>query len=312
LKNKWFKDADLENIEKWTQSNLKTIKNEKASCQKVDHRSKMGSIRNQQELGWCYAYGLAEILSFKIGKTVSAPDLALTSQKNSPSDDRWIVKRVTKKKDSEFSGGMPDWLFEFAKTDGVCNQQSVDESDSNVVRLKARLDQIEQQKLDKKCNLSEVKESIQSLFPLIDISKALKIYSESNYYNYLTDLFEEACKPRIKLPQNLAMKVKSYSGSSLKSRNSVFKDIENNLSNSGPALISIDSKILGSPRGQHAMIIAGRQWNEKMQQCDYILRNSWGKDSCAPNQFIGSCDNGDPVVSKFELLKNISTHYIVE
>ncbi|MCR9205672.1 MAG: hypothetical protein NXH75_13900, partial [Halobacteriovoraceae bacterium] len=57
-------------------NNSKIMEN-KESCGDVDYRNQMPSIRNQTDVGWCYANAAADLVSFKEGEAVSAVDIAL-------------------------------------------------------------------------------------------------------------------------------------------------------------------------------------------------------------------------------------------
>jgi len=47
------------------------------TCSSVDLREKLPPTRLQGDIGWCYAYAAADLLSFKIGKNVSPISMAL-------------------------------------------------------------------------------------------------------------------------------------------------------------------------------------------------------------------------------------------
>ncbi len=51
---------------------------EAVSCENRDNRTEiLGRVRDQGELGWCYAYASADLLSYKLGIPVSAVDIAI-------------------------------------------------------------------------------------------------------------------------------------------------------------------------------------------------------------------------------------------
>lgn len=52
----------------------KSLIREKASCTPVDNRNdKLGPVRNQDSIGWCYAFATADLLTHKLRQKVSAP-----------------------------------------------------------------------------------------------------------------------------------------------------------------------------------------------------------------------------------------------
>ena len=63
-----------------TKKMLKAIETEdrdRKTCQPTDLRDKLGPVRNQDTMGWCYAFAAADLLTADTGKTISAFDIAL-------------------------------------------------------------------------------------------------------------------------------------------------------------------------------------------------------------------------------------------
>ncbi|GEM_PF-6603432 len=60
-------------VERINQSNEQV----RSACTGVDHRSELPPVRSQYEVGWCYAYAAADLVSHRLGRAVSAVDIAL-------------------------------------------------------------------------------------------------------------------------------------------------------------------------------------------------------------------------------------------
>ncbi len=63
----------------------------------------MGPIRDQDTMGWCYAFAAADLLSFKLGQRISAASLAI--QSNADSMPSWIRIPFTGGVESKMNGG---------------------------------------------------------------------------------------------------------------------------------------------------------------------------------------------------------------
>jgi C1A family cysteine protease len=61
------------------------------------------------------------------------------------------------------------------------------------------------------------------------------------------------------------------------------------------AQLSIDSAIFDTYfknhwRADHAVVLAGRRWNADSENCEYLIRNSWGTSCRSYN--VGTCEGG--------------------
>ncbi len=52
-----------------------------SECSPKDFRSKLPPVREQDSIGWCYAFVAADLISFEIGESVSPIYLANISEK---------------------------------------------------------------------------------------------------------------------------------------------------------------------------------------------------------------------------------------
>jgi hypothetical protein len=53
------------------------VRREESKCSYKDRREELPPVRNQDSVGWCYAFAAADMLSHKVGEPVSAVDLAI-------------------------------------------------------------------------------------------------------------------------------------------------------------------------------------------------------------------------------------------
>jgi hypothetical protein len=85
MKNRFFKInfVILLSLSLFILNKSQAANGNKSLCSAVDLREEMGPIRNQGDMGWCYANAAADLLSFKLrkelhGQQVSAAYTALT------------------------------------------------------------------------------------------------------------------------------------------------------------------------------------------------------------------------------------------
>ncbi len=84
---RWAKLAGIDSKELDNLSKKLSTEGNK-NCGDVNLSSKMGPIRDQDTMGWCYAFAAADLLSFKLGQRISAASLAI--QSNADSMPSWI------------------------------------------------------------------------------------------------------------------------------------------------------------------------------------------------------------------------------
>lgn len=102
-----------------------------ADCQYVDFREKLGEVRNQDGLGWCFAYVAADLFSAKLGRQVSAIDLSLNYYQSGAGDKGSNRYLDLGKNDSitNFDGGMGLYAMDVAAQRGVCLEEAVKSTD---------------------------------------------------------------------------------------------------------------------------------------------------------------------------------------
>lgn len=102
-----------------------------SSCEYVDFREKLGDVRNQDGLGWCFAYVAADLFSAKLGRQVSAIDLSLNYYQSGVADKGGNRYLDLGKNDSvtNFDGGVGLYAMDVAAQRGVCLEEAVKSTD---------------------------------------------------------------------------------------------------------------------------------------------------------------------------------------
>ncbi|MFM6930381.1 MAG: C1 family peptidase [Bdellovibrio sp.] len=273
---------------------------EKKSCSGVDLRPAMGPPRSQDSMGWCYAFTVADLVSYKLKKQVSAADIALSYNQGVLSD----TLRIFGSTEDQFSGGFTTSAFKSAKKAGYCLEKDLPSEDNSGADLKTRLtavDNMGRLAVNGQVSCDQFYKKASSMFPNVKIEDMRAILSQSSRDDYFKKLVDKTCKNRIS-GQNLDMAYMLNLDDS-----SFGKKIDAQLSAKNPVEFAYDSSILEDARGKegrtdHSSVIVGRRFNQSSGQCEYLIRNSWGK-SCGFYDSSYACEGGNVWIPKAKVLK---------
>jgi hypothetical protein len=108
-----------------------------------------------------------------------------------------------------------------------------------------------------------------SLYPLIsNVSEIEEKLHTQNLNTALLQVGEMNCK-------NKMLKVEPFEIKRIKSGD--FISINNALDLGKPIAVKYDVNHVVNKSGSHYSVITGRRWNEATKQCEYKIKNSWGK-----------------------------------
>jgi C1A family cysteine protease len=286
----------------------------KKSCTNIDNRKeplikivngkKVDVVRDQDSIGWCYAFAAADLISHKVGKKVSATDIA-----NGYNDGSF--GEFFGKKETDMEGGFTASAANIALKKGLCLEKNLPSDDyeySTNFNLKSAYDSVEklyenyrkrvsystrrgtrylsgaklkksQNKFKKDLLCNKIDHDANEIFPNVSLEEVYNIVKSAGSSNDLIDkLVKKSCEPRIKPNVNL-----SFEADGDFTFNSTMLKTINKKLDSGD-ILGIHYKagtlrnLLDSPSsGRHASLIVARRFNEKSGSCDYLIRNSWGK-----------------------------------
>ena len=308
--------------------------------------------RHQDSIGWCYAHAAADLLSHRLGKEVSAVDLA--NAYSSGSWDLRLQKYFGFAEESNIEGGHAKQAANKGLNRGLCLEKNLPSSDFNFSRnydnyqkemadlekifhlyyrqttTPSRLNRfganIHYKKSDhelKRINQNfrqqlscraELFADWQSIFPNLSIDQLMNALSQSSAsYQFLRKMIEKSCEPRLSFNNLKVSSVNRNQGFSLydtyinnvdqqkeheRRASVIMNKIDEQLNKGDIIAVSYSSSILRNPANanyqrpsDHASTIVARRYNSQKNQCEYLLRNTWGR-GCSYYASSYDCDNG--------------------
>jgi hypothetical protein len=304
-------DTNLKFVKDLERRGIKSLEKEKSKCSHKDNRNDdLGAVRNQDSIGWCYAFGAADMLSHKMGKKISAIDLALAHNDNLLNDLRLYLSWG----ESDIEAGRAVTAIEKAQERGFCLEENLSSDDYSFSSLKNLLTKIESLKkeYDDESNIYPIDlcgkniEHVKEVFRNLNVSDVSAVLAKSTNVTFIDMLSDRACGQRIK---NTKYELTSRYGSTESGRKELFDEVDSVLNNDELVGITYDAYILNNidhddDPGWHYSTIVGRKFNEETKSCDYLVRNSWGR-SCSSYDSRLKCEEGNIWVPKRVLAKKM-------
>jgi C1A family cysteine protease len=295
------------------------------SCPLVDMRDQLGPIRNQGQTGYCFAFAVADVMSRLLGKRVSAWDIDLTYRGDQ-------LRQLVSFRSSRLAraaayddGGSINQAFVDAQKKGVCLESSLpseyasqsgglDQVIKGIEKLRTEAETTASKKnFDTSCE-KNINPVLSDLTSAAKISNLAQVVAQSTLSDAIYGIDAQACDGhRIKIPQEY--RIDLYFSLPSSPNPQQLEVIDSELNHKNPMLIGYNADILsdrhkGASDSPHASIIVGRQFDRSRGQCDYIIRNSWGKD-CSEYDPYYKCQDGNVWVPKENLEQAMYATYAV-
>lgn len=300
----------------------------KNSCTSVDNRRPpLGNIvRSQDSIGWCYAYTAADLMSHKLGVTISAFDVA--NSYNNGNWRAWIQDKILRRKESEQQGGLIDDAIKEATKKGLCPEEDLRSSDFKFQEYATFLDELsgiesayaalksdrfqdnpsiatgligsisgiisEQPSNIEDLNVScsNLQNGWTDIFSNLDLNDFTDVIAHAGDRDMLNQLIRRNCRGK---RLNGEFDIKSKGVGILTRAKHLVEDIDDQLNSENIVGISYYASLLenpyGSKSGGHASSVVARRFNESSGSCEYLIRNSWG-DGCNYYSSRYECENG--------------------
>lgn len=264
------------------------------SCRDIDVRDRMRpevqqifrTPYQQGNMGWCYAYATADLLTARLGKQVSPMHLSLVYT-NSIHGLSAAARNMFKLNKSGFyeAGTVPNSFDMIRKRGYACGENSVRSEQDRYGMILRYLEAISQVHSGQADFLAQVNAEafLEKTFPDISSEQALS-YLQSRKTKTpaqaLLNIAETACQADVvQIPKGLKLATKN------KSSGDIFQFIDRGLNSYKPVSFLYNMRRLRSPEldkgfwmdnfSQHISTIVGRR--KVGHQCVYIVRNSWGQ-----------------------------------
>ena len=302
---KWAlkKSASFEEMKKHQAIKLK----KKQYCTDVDLRKgkNFPPIRDQDSLGWCFAYVGADFLSFYMGETLSALALSVKNYQEELEKEKSEL--------SQLSSGNLKILFERLKNHSrLCTEKQVNSEDINFTEsgqyeLKKTLESIEkffnkEEGNDEVAFYCSMRNHLAQLFPGLNMQDFIDILKTESKYTVIIESIKKSCDEKNSVPLPKDLSIVFDEDMSLEKLHEILDKEE-----LFAALFDVSLIVSGMERGNHMANIVGRRYNEDKNRCEFLLRNSWG-ETCYP-QYKHDCDEGYLWIPEQEFIEKVDDIY---
>lgn len=311
-------------------------KTSKASCTSLDLRDELlNNLRNQKKVAWCYAFTAADLLTYTydLPEKVSAADVAINYNDSDLGQlSRWLFRTFGRKPQQPeeeifmmpHQTGFSKVALDRAMRDGYCPER-VFPSES-WTRMKREGDKWLESKTD-------LRNAMVEIFTLLKNQETLSVKNLPFYYhfknvespeaffnlvkgatasNFYSKLRNEVCQhDRIKFPQRYSSVM--YIRDAL-----AFSAMNKQLDQGRLIGIDYDSRILTDSRNSsislselHTSAIVARKWNEEQKECQYLVRDSYGKQCNYDASY--ECLGGQVWINESKIYSNLTSFvYIIK
>jgi hypothetical protein len=285
-------------------------------CSGRDLSAELGPVRDQGNIGWCYANAAADLLSFRYRKELKEARLKLERITNPQAtiDDIGVVQisavhaAITYNRvfawDPEKEGGYVREATWGAKHFGMC-LSDLDLEFARGSSMKDALYQVNEIKTVYDAKSAEFPLKLERLigpggkFEGVSQSRLMEVLANSSTDNFPKRFANLLCGARA-FPKPFEVDTENNKNAWYET-DTPMETLEKQITNNNVVAISYFANFLTDPEGRkegaHASVIVGRRKNTETGKCEYLIRNSWGS-SCdgyrAPyNRLDGYyCQNG--------------------
>lgn len=250
------------------------------SCPTVDltHDFNFGSPKSQKQLGWCFSYAAADVVSLELGRPVSSFDIAL-SVFRARTDFSKPHEAIT-----ELHGGNVFETFDAIKNVGVCDGTKFSSthpmSAKILPKVEAFAEQMRALKMQGRLSELEVRRQVtvnsfnlHAIFPRTTLAEFYQIFTQLDVKQpALITLADAVCGQRQSIP-NFRYGIAYDKAKKINALKTVLR-------NKHGLWIQYSEKSLEDlnyvGRFGHASSILGMRYDKPSKKCEFLIRNSYG------------------------------------
>lgn len=321
------------------QNDIKNVEQRKNTCSDVVNIKEplaLNRPKNQDSIGWCYSYTASDLVAHVLGREPSAVHMATLM------NDKFLFKLFGVKE-----GGWTDSVIKEMIDEGMCLEKDLPSTDYKFATNSFDLKSVFQEVIDlsKKyytspnninnqdsiTSSSKTKEytkeeiafelcskkekllkGLGELFPKMNMDQLTEVLLKTSSAGAFKQMADISC-PITKDKDMKNLKVRTVS-----SNDEVYKTLDEQLDKGNILGLHYKAETLYHYKNNvtftnHASSIVGRRFNPKTMSCEYLLRNSWGKE-CGSYYSDYDCKDGHVWIAEdfFKYNKSIGEVIYVE
>jgi hypothetical protein len=273
----------------------------KQSCTTINNLKpplSMKRAKSQDSMNWCFDMVASDLVAHATGEEPSAAFLGLNNLRYFRNEGEGFIAKIVdgvKKHGSCMEKDLSSYDYKFAETyKGYDVEKLVAEVTKlyhNIVSNKISVEA----GAELYCQDDKMRTALEELFPNVepmDIIRSILKFNKDGEWSPLATIASNTCTIK-KIPALNSWKPRYIN----RLNQANWSKLDKALADGAIVGIEYDAGILESYNyaahtlNGHASSLIGREWNDKTQSCDYILRNSWGK-SCAKYSKDYRCVDG--------------------
>lgn len=252
-----------------------------AQCSDVDIRDKHPKLRehlstplDQGNIGWCYGYSAADLLSVEAGVPLSPSHVSSIYNKSIRSSLLWktgygIRNLFTESREPYEGGFIGKATVEAMKDSPICQYNTIDRYTHLIGLLEYAKYKVNKNEMSNEdaCSI------VERVLPNIGKSESfMNDFITKNMNDTLEGLLRQNCQA-VEVPKR---EKKVLNRPILFGKNKYMENVNKLLEQGKPLGISYNVKHVAKDlKGFHASTVIGRRWNNG--RCEYNIRNSWGR-----------------------------------
>jgi hypothetical protein len=249
--------------------------------------------RNQDSMGWCYAFAAADLLSAELGTPVSSLHVSLLFNEHVQEnvlnhfDSRiGLILKNYRANEILTSGYADIALMAAFRNKWVCpeNKLPFDRQYGETKTLLKDLEKLKSLQLNDKLSQDQLCQELQSSLPLHgiqipDYKSLAKTFIEDELNQTMAKIAQTHCSGKgIAVPKLMVKTLTWDPTKRSQKKKDAMKTIDQVLNKGKPLSVVFNMSAyapFASDEFNHVITVVGRRW--KNDRCEYKIRNSWGK-----------------------------------